>query len=245
MADEKGTNTLAAQWAGWIGVISSVVTIFLTVWNVHIQTGINKSEQDIKARETDIHNRAENLQEATAKIARFTWVHTLFPELKSPNAQDRTLTLALIRLSLDPADAQTLFAGLAQSNDKDLKDAGQKGLQNLEREPFDDLIQRITGEQASDRKAALNRLVQDFKGSPATIDAVLRLFDDDNAARLSAPGAINALYYLANSDVTVWTPDQISRTRAALVRLRQRFPGPDTQKHITSVEGFLAKRPTI
>jgi hypothetical protein len=95
--------------------------------------GSNRREERLKARETELHERAQVVEESKEQVARYM-VRTLFPYLKVGDVQDRTLTLALIRLALKPEEAKALFAGLTQSSDKSLQEAGQKGLANLENE---------------------------------------------------------------------------------------------------------------
>src|SRR5262249_31917835 len=194
------------------------------VWNVHTKDRIDAAEERLKARETELHERAQEVEESKEQVARYTWVRSLFPDLKSRDVQDKTMSLALIRLALKPDEAKALFGGLALSTDRNLQEAGQKGLANLQVEASNDLIFRINGEQVEDRLAALSKLTTAYKGSPATVSAVLRLFDDASFPQLSAPGVINSLYYLANTDPGVWTPDQVSLARQAIAKVNSRKP---------------------
>jgi len=240
MPEDKSSNeTRIGALGGWIGVAGSAITIALTVWNVHTKDLIDATEVRLKARETELHERAEDLQESKAQIERYTWVRSLFPALKARDQQDRTLTLALIRLALKPDEAKALFGGLAQSSDQSLQEAGQKGLANLESEASNNLIFRINGDQAADRIAALTKLTQEYKGSPETISATLRLFEDDRFAELSSPGVINALYYLANTDSTVWNSEQVSAARKAIQKIQNRHPRGQTLAKVSALENFL------
>jgi hypothetical protein len=127
-------RTSAAKLGSWVGVVASVVmtvatvvTITLTVWNVHTKDRIDETVLGLNVR-------AQDLEEAKEKIVRYGFVGTLIPKLKSADEQDRTLNLALIRLALTPEEAELLFAGLAHSGDQSLHAAGQTGIANLENE---------------------------------------------------------------------------------------------------------------
>ena len=211
----------------------------LTVWNVQTKNRIDAAEERQKTRETELHERAQQLEETKEQVARYAWVRSLFSDLKSKDAQDRTMSLALIRLALKPEEAKALFGGLAQSSDRSLQEAGQKGLANLESEASNDLIFRINGEQAADRLAALSKLTTIYKGSPATISAVLRLFDDERFAQLTNPGVINAFYYLAHSDPGVWTSEQVALAFAAIAKVKKRSPTAQTQAKIIALESMM------
>jgi hypothetical protein len=135
MAEDKiPDGTSAAKLGAWVGVAGAVLTIALTVWNVHTKDRIDATEERLKARETELHERAQVVEESKEQVARYAWVRSLFRDLKARDVQDRTLSLGLIRLALKPEEAKALFAGLVQSSDKSFQEAGQKGLANLENE---------------------------------------------------------------------------------------------------------------
>lgn len=128
MAEDKILDgTSAAKLGAWVGVAASVVTITLTVWNVHTKDRIDETVLGLNVR-------AQVLEEAKEQIVRCGFVGSLIPKLKSADEQDRNLNLALIRLALTPKEAELLFAGLAHSGDQSLHAAGQTGLANLENE---------------------------------------------------------------------------------------------------------------
>jgi len=129
VAEDKVPNTPnPGKLGAWLGAAGSVVTIALTIWNVHTKDRIDATEERLKLSEAELHERAQEVEESKEQVARYAWVRSLFPDLRSRDSQDRTLTLALIRLALKPDEAKALLAGLAQSSDKNLQAAGQKAL---------------------------------------------------------------------------------------------------------------------
>ena len=223
---------MAGSLAGWIGVAGSIITIVMTVWNVQTKGRIDAQEQELKVR-------AASLDESKERVSRYTWVRGVFADLKTQDAQGKQVSMALIRLALQPDEAKVLFSGLAHSTDESLQEAGKSALSHLQAEDADHLILRINGEQSDDRKAALAVLTTTYKGSPGTITSVLHLFDENAIARLSGPGMINALFYLARTDPTVWSTEQITLAKMLITRLRNRPTGDQTRAQLDALDAFV------
>lgn len=221
--------------------MSSVLTIGMTVWNVRTKGEIDAAATRVQQEEAAIHARAEAVEESKERVVRYTWVRSVFDDLKKQDSQGKTMGLALIRLALTSNEATTLFAGLAQSTDKDLKETGQKGLDNLDKEGSGNLISRLNGEVPEDRKAALSVLVSSYRDSSATISAVLRLFDQNAASPLSGAGVINALHFLANTDPSAWKAEQTALAETIAERVAKRSPGPQTQGEIADLKALLRR----
>ena len=124
----------AAKLGRWLGVLGSVVTIALTAWNVYAKYQIDATEGRLKVGEFAIHERLQGLEESKAKMARYDWVRSHLSDLQDTDRQKRFVSMALIRLALEPREATALFGGLAQSPDQSLQEVGQLGIVNLENE---------------------------------------------------------------------------------------------------------------
>ena len=135
MAEDKILDrTGATKFGAWVGILGSVVTIILTVWNADMKVRIDDTEARVKLSELTIHQRAEFLEEDKQQIDRYKWAVSFLPTLTANSEQDTYLKLLQIRLALKPNEAKALFSGLSQSSDPKLHLAGQTGLENLENE---------------------------------------------------------------------------------------------------------------
>lgn len=133
MADDKdpGRGTML------VGVISSILTIVLTLFNTYTKAKIDDADQNLKQKTTEfemkLKERSADLEQSKDKISRYTFVHTLFPDLSGdPQKQERTINL--IRLSLTDDEAAKLFAGLSNSEDKSVRAAGSAAITIINRE---------------------------------------------------------------------------------------------------------------
>ncbi|MEO8130022.1 MAG: ATP-binding protein [Bryobacteraceae bacterium] len=112
-----------------------------------------------------------------------------------------------------------------------------------EQTSLDNLLRNINVPDAGDRKAAVAQLVDQYRSSPEAISAVLKLLDDSGMKKMSAPGLINALYFLKRTESNAWTPEQRKAAVQVIAAARQRFPtGPQVQQQIDEFEKSLGNQ---
>lgn len=130
-------NKDSGRGAMLVGVMSSILTIVLTLFNTYTTAKIDAADLSLKQQtsefEMKLKERSADLEQSRDKITRYTFVHTLFPDL-SGDAHKQELTVNLIRLSLADDEAAKLFAGLSGSHDKSVRYAGSAGITIISRE---------------------------------------------------------------------------------------------------------------
>jgi hypothetical protein len=111
----------------WVGILGSVITISLTIWNTHVKNQID-------ARAQDLEGFKARLEQSKAQVEVYKWVGTLLPNLEDKDKTKRVSTINMINLVLSEAEAKKLFAGLQTSDNEDFRSAGQSGLATLRNE---------------------------------------------------------------------------------------------------------------
>lgn len=225
------TNTLTA----WIGVITSVVTIILTVYTTSNKVRLDRLENDFKERATKI-------EESKERVERYKWVHDLYIDLNDNDKRKKNFTVGLITLALDANESKRLFSALQTSNDTVLQSVGQSGLKALkavDNPGITALVSKIDTSSAPDRKKAVGDLENNYASSPPAITMVLNLYNPDNIITLSPDGIINGLYYLNRTNAKVWNQQQIKQGQEVADRIAALNPGPNTNKELVNFRSLL------
>ncbi|OPY77669.1 MAG: hypothetical protein A4E65_02651 [Syntrophorhabdus sp. PtaU1.Bin153] len=118
----------------WIGVISSVVTIGLTVYNATLNTRIQQTEIQLKQVESEIRKKSQELEERKERTARYEFVNKLLPDVLKKEKPQVILTTNLITLALTEEEARKLFEGFQFSQDRSIQEVGRIGSENLEKQ---------------------------------------------------------------------------------------------------------------
>jgi hypothetical protein len=130
MAD--GKESFSGRVTVWVAIASSIVTIVLTGFNYVTKAKVDLAHVQVEDRaqavDRDIRARSASVQKSQERTSRYTFVHTLFPELLDPDAQKKELSINLIRLALSDDEASKLFSGFSNSNDEQLKAAGKSAI---------------------------------------------------------------------------------------------------------------------
>jgi hypothetical protein len=232
-------SRLTRNLVAWIGVVSAVITVVLTIGNFWTKTRIDQREARLKDIETGLHQRAQEVEESKEKVARYTWVRSLFDDVNSEQPQKKTFSIALIRLALNKSEAEQLFGALAASSDQNLRQAGQKGLANLQSEATNQLVLQLTSENADDRRTATEALIQRYRASSSTISSVLKLFDERAFDDLSPSTVIDAFIFLGRTDPAAWNKEQAQLAQAAIAKVEKRGVGRQTNDALNSVKTTL------
>jgi hypothetical protein len=237
-------KTLVEQIPLWVGVIGSLITITLTVWNTHTKSEIDKREEGLKELEVRLKERTTGLEESREKVDRYKWVLSLFNDLNEKDEKKKNFTIGLVRLALTPGEAEQLFAGLQTSSDKELQSLGQSGITAIQNEPIGVLVSQMNATTADVRKSAVATLVRDYKSSSQAITFALRMYDPDRIDNLSPSGVINGLYYLSATDPAAWGGAQAEAGRQLASRLEARGGGQQTKAALETFKSLLQKLTT-
>ncbi len=136
MSDNQ--NISANRITVWVGIVTSVITVVLTIWNSYTKGQIDATEENFKIRqlafEEKLKERAASLEESKERTIRFTFIHDLFPDLMEKDETKKELTINLIRLSLTDEEAARLFTGLFNSANTQLQSAGTTGFDIINKE---------------------------------------------------------------------------------------------------------------
>lgn len=136
MTDEQSIST--GKITALIGVVSSVITIVLTVFNTYTKSQIDATDQQLKIREQELEakfkERTANIEESKEKTSRYTFVKTLFQDLESNDSKKQALTINLIRLTLTDGEAERLFTGFTNSQNQTLQKVGNDGIAVIQKE---------------------------------------------------------------------------------------------------------------
>lgn len=241
MQKSNGQRSFYEKISFWIGIIGSLLTICLTIWNANTKMQIDKREADLKSLELMLKERSTGVEESKERVERYKWVISLFPNLNGSDNKEKTFTVNLIRLALTKDEAQQLFNGLQSSADTTLQSLGQKGIKAIENEPIFALVSQMNASTPEIRKHAVAMLVQDYKSSSQAITLVVRMYDQDKINNLSPSGVINGLYYLGSTDPESWNKEQIADGKNIVQRIKASNPGPQTQTALNTFETLLNK----
>lgn len=228
----KPENAIARQ----IGVVGSVVTILLTLYNTFV---IETQQNSLKELEIKLQERATGLDESRERVDRYKWVLSLFPALDDTDERKRNFTVSLMRLALTKDEAQQLFTGFQTSADKTLQSVGQSGISALQNEPIALLIAAMNASSASIRKKTVADLITTYRSSSQAISLTLQLYEPERINSLSPSGLINGLYFLKATDPTAWESQQIQQGRNTVARVKAKNAGPQTQKVANDLLAFL------
>ena len=233
MDDSNGKRSALDRANALIALIGSAVTIGLTYANHNTKTEIDRADQELKVRsqqlESSIKDRETSVQEAKANVDRLKWVFdSLVPAMSVQKSAQMTeedakkraaAATAMIRLALDQNQAQTLLAGLEQSTISEVKNAAiqiRKDIVSIDNNEARRLVDQIVGANPDARRFALNQLRQSFPSSPSGIARALEKLSPQNIQSVENTGLVNLLYYLARTDSTAWTPDNLQTAQSVL-----------------------------
>jgi len=234
---------LPDQLTLWVGIVGSLVTITLTIWNGYTKTQIDKADARVKLLDEQLKARTTALEESRERIDRYKWVLTLFPDLNGEDVPRKNFTVGLVRLALTKEEAEQLFTGLQTSSDKGLQSLGQSGVIALQNEPIAILVDQMNAGSAEVRKSAVATLERDYKSSSQAVTLVLRMYDPERIRTLSPSGVINGLYYLSATDSVAWDRQQAKAGAEVVSRVEAQGAGPQTAAAVNAFRSFLQTLP--
>lgn len=136
MTNKQSLST--GKISAWIGVVSSVITVVLTVFNTGTKWQIDAADQRLKEREQELEakfqERTAIIEESKEKTSRYTFVKTLFQDLESNDSKKQALTINLIRLTLTEGEAERFFRGFTNSQNQTLQKVGNEGIAVIQKE---------------------------------------------------------------------------------------------------------------
>jgi hypothetical protein len=245
LTSEKGKikpkKAFSEQLTFWIGIIGSLITILLTVWNTHTKSQIDQREEELKALEIQLKERATGVEESKERVDRYKWVLSLFPVLSGKNENERNFTLKIARLALTKDEAEQLFTGLQASSDTALRSIGQNGIAAIQNEPIAILVSQMNASTANERKNAADILQREHASSSQAITLALRSYDQENIGKLNPNGMINGLYYLTKTDPAVWDKQQLMKAKQMVSRVESTKPGSRTAAALNDFKSHLRK----
>jgi hypothetical protein len=227
----------------FVGVVGSIITISLTLWNTHTKSLIDEREGRLKELEAGLKERSTGIEESKERVDRYKWVFSLFGELNDKDERKRNFTISLIRLALTTTEAEQLFTSLQTSSDKGLQEVGQTGIAAIQVGPIIQLTAQLNASTPELRKSAVAALERDYKSSPQAIAQVLKTFEPDQIASLSPSGIINGLYYLSDTDPSTWNAQQVAAAKQAIARIEAKGAGPQTKSSLDALRSLLQKVP--
>ncbi|OPY64338.1 MAG: hypothetical protein A4E63_03567 [Syntrophorhabdus sp. PtaU1.Bin050] len=125
---------MTGKLGAWIGVVSSIVTIGLTIYNAALNTRIQQTELQLKQVESEIRKKSQELEERKERTARYEFVNKLLPDILKNEKAQVILTTNLISLALTEEEARKLFDGFQLSQDKNVQEVGKIGSENLDKQ---------------------------------------------------------------------------------------------------------------
>lgn len=137
-SDSKAAAPRVKTAGEWISVISAVVTLCLTGYNVYAKGQLDQAEFALRQRTTEFEQQVRSittqLEQSKERTSRYGFVNGLLPNVLATDPNQRALTVNLIRLSLTDEEADRLFAGLSTSQSAQAQSLGQEGLRQIQRE---------------------------------------------------------------------------------------------------------------
>ena len=216
----------------WLGVITSIITVALTIYTAYNKAKIDSLEDKLK-------ERSATVEESREKVDRYKWVFSLYNDLTDTDKRKSKFAGSLITLALTDAESKKLFNGLQTTSDKVLQNLGKNGLISLNNSTIVSLVSKIDTLSVPDRTSAVGELEKDYASSPVAITLVLNLYNPDNIKTMSSNGLINGLYYLNRTIAKVWSKQQIEQGKEVAARIAALNPGAKTKNELANFIRFL------
>jgi hypothetical protein len=102
---QRARKSFGERASFWVGVLGSLVTVVLTLWNGYTKQQIDRREEDLKALELTLQERSTGVEESRERVDRYKWVLSLFTDLGSTDERKRNFALSLVRLALTKEEA--------------------------------------------------------------------------------------------------------------------------------------------
>jgi hypothetical protein len=245
-------------WAGWAGVIGALVSAAVAVWATKIdqenslqKVRFDELSQELEEQRLEIESQRFFLQKQREDLERYDYIReNLYDDLISTDTQKQKFAINLVQLVLTHEEYQSLFNGLALSQDQNVKDLAETALNLQQQRVQQDLqekVQNINSPVKSTRLQATDILKNQYADNTEVIQLVLDLFDPASIDALSAAGRINALFYLNNTDLTAWTPELVAQAESVIELLEQRHQagiaiiGTQTRQYLEEFKRHLAQ----
>ncbi len=123
---------LANHVSAWVGIISVLTTMILSVFTFSINTQRQQAEDNQKITQNKLDEAQKDfqrqLEEKRFQKEKYELVSTILPDL---NAQDKYIKINLIRLILGDEESGRLFLGLQLSTDTNSKKIGEIGTNTI------------------------------------------------------------------------------------------------------------------
>jgi hypothetical protein len=115
----------------WVGVISSILTIVLSVMNFKLNEEMQQIDAYVKKVEADLKEKSFELEKSKESTSRYEFVNKLMPDLLTEEKEHVVLTTNLIALVLDESETEQLFKGFYNSKQESVRAAGQIGIETI------------------------------------------------------------------------------------------------------------------
>jgi hypothetical protein len=126
--NERKSETLANKVSVWVGIISVLSTLILSIFTFQINTQRQKAEDNQRITQNKLDEVQKEfqrqLEEKKFQKEKYQLVSTIIPDL---TARDKDIKINLIRLILGDEEASRLFLGLQFSTDAKSKEIGNIG----------------------------------------------------------------------------------------------------------------------
>lgn len=230
-----GHRTLTGRIGSWVGVVSALITVGLTVVNAYWSN-------QIKDRQADLEEQRIELEQGRERLERFSFVESLLEDLVSDVEPARSLKINLVNLALTTSEAENLWQGLQVSEDETVSSIGTSGAQILD---LVHLVGQMNSAVRQDRLEAVDQLISEHRSNPQAIRQAISMLEEPRVDNLSPSGRINVMVFLRNTGMSAWSEAEVRRARAALEAMKARNAdgtapfGSQTQEVLESVEQHL------
>ncbi len=238
-------RTLTKQIGSWIGVVSAVVTVVLTVVNAYWSNRIRQVETDLEARQLEIQSQLEQqrieLDAGRERLERFTFAQRLLEDLVDDVEPARSLKINLVNLALTEEEAEDLWQGLRASQDETVSSLGTMAV----RTRLARLVGQMDAATREERIGAVQRLIDDHATNPQAVEQALTMLEEPRVGTLSASGRINVMVFLQRTEPAAWNASTLRRADAALEAMRGRAAagtapiGEQTREILRGLEDHL------
>ncbi len=135
LKDEHKRETLASRVNAWIGIISILSTVILSVFTFYINTQRQEAQDKVQITQNMLDNARkefqQKLEEKRFQKEKYELVSTILRDLSKDDAENKNIKINLIRLFLDDAESERLFLGLQFSKDAVSQEIGKIGTNDI------------------------------------------------------------------------------------------------------------------
>ncbi len=222
-------------------IVIPTLGLIISLLTAGIASYVAVKQNEIAIEQNDIQDKVAQIQATQFdRELEQKYIEIFYTEIASGDERQQQLALSLLG-EIEPSLALKL-SRWAQTSGRLNPETEQKA-RDIELR----LLIDISSPDRSTRRAATDILKNQYAESESAVTGILDLFSSSKIDSLSAAGRINALFFLANTKTSAWTPDLTQEADKVVKSLEKRHQsgvaiiGSQTRQYLEEFKRHLSK----